>query len=297
MKSHTDRGGGAWNGTRKTMSYFSAEDNGWKSSLGCGPECKCGPCRSGISGLNERYEKEEEDESETTTQGIPLHYQTAAPLTRLNGYNWFRSSFGYYGDDDKPATAEAEPPAETDHQPTEPEPKPVATEQRPTSTESRPVIDEQRILRDAIGHGIRSPRRVTDIIFFARHADLKGSTTWANDAALLDEWHQIRNDIVIPELRRSRVPRFMPLRHRRLRHPRFHGFPNFGLGYFAAPPICETARRDLAAVATDLNLINNEPARGPGASPARLSLKRQLLDSDVNGMIRRVGLVYRIRML
>jgi len=71
-----------------------------------------------------------------------------------------------------------------------------------------------------------------------------------------------------------------------MRHPRLHGFPNNGLGYFAAPPVCDTARRDLAAVASDLNLINNELARGPGASPARLSLKRQLLESDVNGMIR-----------
>jgi hypothetical protein len=283
MKSHTDRCG-AGNGTRKTMSYFSAEDPELKSSLGCGPECNCGPCRSGISGLNERYEKEEEDEPKTTTQGIPIHYQTAAPATRLNGYNWFRSSFGYYADDDKPATAEAEPPAEADHQPTEPEQKPVATEQRPTGTESRPVIDES-ILRDAIGHRIRSPKRLTDILFFARHADLKGSTTWANDAALLDEWHQIKNDIVIPELRRSVAPRYRPVVRRRIRHPRLHGFPKFGLGYFAAPPVCETARRDLAAVATDLTLINNELARGPGLSPARLSLKRQLLDSDVNGMI------------
>ena len=267
------------------MSYLSADNPGLENSLGCGPECKCGPCRSGISGLNEWYEKEEEDEPETTTQAIPNSNQTSAPTTQLSDYNWFRSSFGYYGDDDTPAAAEPEPPADTDRQPAQPEQRPVAAEQRPTSTESRPVIDE-RVLRDAIGHGIRNPRRLTDILFFARHADLRSSTTWANDAALLDEWRQIKNDIVIPELRRSVVPRYRPVVRRRMRHPRLHGFPNNGLGYFAAPPVCDTARRDLAAVASDLNLINNELARGPGASPARLSLKRQLLESDVNGMIR-----------
>jgi len=249
------------------MSYFSAEGTGLESSLGCGSECKCGPCRSGISGLNEWYEKEEEDERETNTQGTP-RYQTVAPPPQLSGYDWFRGSFGYYGDDDTPAATEPEPAANTDQQPAQPEQKPVAAEQRPTSTESRPVIDES-ILRDAIGHRIRNPKRLTDILFFARHADLRGSTTWANDAALLDEWRQIRNDIVIPELRRSVVPRYRPVVRRRMRHPRLHGFPNNGLGYFAAPPVCEPARRDLAAVATDLNLINNELARGPGASPAR----------------------------
>src|SRR5262245_29482248 len=44
------------------MAYFSADEPMLGNPLGCGPSCSCGPCRSGMSGFNEWYEKEEEDD-------------------------------------------------------------------------------------------------------------------------------------------------------------------------------------------------------------------------------------------
>src|SRR5258705_12948180 len=41
------------------MAYFSnIEDGPSVDGLGCGPECKCGPCKAGASGFGERYMKE-----------------------------------------------------------------------------------------------------------------------------------------------------------------------------------------------------------------------------------------------
>jgi hypothetical protein len=62
-------------------------------------------------------------------------------------------------------------------------------------------------------------------------------------------------------------------------------YPRFGLASVPAIPICGAASADLATVAADLTLVNNELAKGAGASPHRLDLKRRLLDLDVNGMI------------
>jgi hypothetical protein len=46
------------------MSYISnIEEGSLEDGLGCGPTCKCGPCRSGLGGFAERYEKEEVDMS------------------------------------------------------------------------------------------------------------------------------------------------------------------------------------------------------------------------------------------
>jgi hypothetical protein len=43
------------------MSYLSNVDYGSsEAELGCGPDCKCGPCKSGLSGLDEWYAKEAE---------------------------------------------------------------------------------------------------------------------------------------------------------------------------------------------------------------------------------------------
>ena len=55
------------------MSYFSnTEDQSLGSSFGCGSECNCGPCKSGMSGLDEWYEKEEADEpAEVTPPSVP----------------------------------------------------------------------------------------------------------------------------------------------------------------------------------------------------------------------------------
>jgi len=44
------------------MSYISGYEGSVESGFGCGPACKCGPCRSVVSGFDEWYEKEEADE-------------------------------------------------------------------------------------------------------------------------------------------------------------------------------------------------------------------------------------------
>jgi len=43
------------------MSYISGYEGSIDSGFGCGPECKCGPCGSRVSGVDEWYEKEEVD--------------------------------------------------------------------------------------------------------------------------------------------------------------------------------------------------------------------------------------------
>ena len=140
-------------------------------------------------------------------------------------------------------------------------------------------------MREALSRGIRSPRRLTDIIFFARHPELKENPAWANNGALLDEWRQIRERLVVPEMRQRFAPHPRIVRYRRIRPARFHGPSPVGFGYFAAPPVCESARRDLETIAFDVKIINNELAKGAGLSPTRLSLKQDLLNLDVNSMI------------
>lgn len=176
------------------MSYFSAEQS-LGSPFGCGPECNCGPCKSGVSGLGQRYEAEEKE-------GLSFGY--------YGGYG------GMYGD---------EAPAES-----RPEPAPVPApqpEQRPASPAPGPVIAEPRsieadqgLLREALSRGVRSPRGLTDIIFFARHPALKENPAWANDGALLDEWRQIRERLVVPAVRQRFAPRRPMFRPRRLRSVR-----------------------------------------------------------------------------
>ena len=248
------------------MSYFSADHSELVSGLGCGPKCNCGPCQSGISGLGQRYEAEEKD-------GLGFGY-----------YGGF--GYGLYGDDGQPAQPESAsaPAQEPEQAPAQPEARPVA-EQRPVTAESRSLEADQGLLREALSRGIRSPRRVTDIIFFARHPQLKENPAWANNGVLLDEWRQIRERLVVPEMRQRFAPHPRIVRYRRLRTAPLHGPSHFGFGYFAAPPVCESARRDLETIAFDVKIINNELAKGAGLSPTRLSLKQDLLNLDVNSMI------------
>lgn len=50
------------------MSYFSTIEEGtFVGGLACGATCKCGSCRSGMSGFDEWYEKEEVDEPPKVT--------------------------------------------------------------------------------------------------------------------------------------------------------------------------------------------------------------------------------------
>ena len=246
------------------MSYFSADQLS-ESWLGCGPECNCGPCRSGVSGLGQRYEAEEKD-------GLSLGY--------------YGSYGGSYGDEGQEVPEAAPAPVqEPEPAPAQPEPRPAVAEQRPVTAAPRSADADQGLLREALNRGIRSPRRLTDIIFFARHPELKDNPAWANDGALLDEWRQIRERLVVPEMRRRFAPHPRILRYHRLRPARLHGPSHFGFGYFAAPPMCEAARRDLDTIAFDVRIINNELAKGPGLSPRRLSLKQDLLNLDVDSMI------------
>lgn len=206
-----------------------------------------------MSGLGQRYETEEKD-------GL---------------------SFGYFGRfyGAEPAPAQAEPAATPEPPPT-PEPHP-----KPTATEPRPVEADQNLVREALSRGIRAPRRLTDIVFFARHPALKEDPAWANDGALLDEWRQIRDTLVRPLMPQRFAPRRRVVRYRRVAPMRFNGPPPFGFGYFAAPPVCAAARSDLKSISFDIELINNELKKGAAKSARRLALKESLLDLDVNGMI------------
>jgi hypothetical protein len=212
-----------------------------------------------VSGLGQRYEAEEKDEL---------------------SFGYYGRYGGMYGDEGQEVQPEAAPPPAQ-----EPEPAPAQREPGPAVAAPRSADADQGLLREAISRGIRSPRRLTDIIFFARHPELRDNPAWANDGALLDEWRQIHERLVAPEMRRRFAPHPRVVRYRRPRPARFHGPPHFGFGYFAAPPVCEAARRDLDTIAFDVRIINNELAKGPGLSPTRLSLKQDLLTLDVDSMI------------
>src|ERR1044071_4896992 len=70
------------------MSYFS---NTEESSLGCGPQCSCGPCKSGLSGLDQHYEKEKTDEDTAPPPPGP------SSSKRLSGWPKSGLRLGYYG--------------------------------------------------------------------------------------------------------------------------------------------------------------------------------------------------------
>jgi hypothetical protein len=230
------------------MSYLSTEEPMLGSRLGCGPGCDCGPCQSG--GRLAFFSMGEEQPAEAAPE---------APVQEL-------------------------PPPEAGPPPEPAQPTTAPPDQRPSTPDTDADL---QAIRSALSQGIRNPKRLTDLVFFARHPDRKGNPNWMNEPGLFDEWRQIRQELVLPEMHRSSrlrppAPRVI-YRTRRPMRSRLHGYPGFG--YFAAPPVCDPSRRDLNAIADDLKLINNELARGAGASPHRMNLKRQLLDSDVDGMI------------
>lgn len=120
------------------MSYSSNIDYGSApQDLGCGPECKCGPCKSGLSGLDETYVKEQERPPRAT------------PAQPLSG--WDRSGVG----------SGYRPRRRIPYGPTPaiaPGPGPV----------NSPAVDQQ-VVQDAIRRGVRNLRQLTAAIFFARH--------------------------------------------------------------------------------------------------------------------------------
>src|ERR1700675_3267451 len=106
------------------MSYFSAEKPTLGSWLGCGPDCNCGPCRSGVSGFNEWYERDEEDEPVEIRRPGPPPNQTRPVREGLSGWDWSRVRFGYYGQEDTPSAA-PDPGSIPAPTPTGPEPGPT----------------------------------------------------------------------------------------------------------------------------------------------------------------------------
>jgi hypothetical protein len=284
------------------MAYFSAEEPMLGNPLGCGPGCSCGPCRSGVSGFNEWYVKDEDEEPpfEVRKPGPPSN-NVRQPL---NG--WFGDGFGFYrlGEETPAQPADSAPPQEqaptpADQGPAPSQPEPTAPQPGPSQQsapkDAKPGTPDQnredadlRLIRESLSRGIRNVKRLTDIVFFARHPDKKDSSTWSSEPGLFDEWQEIRERLVIPEfhrgMRRPPRPRIIIRRPRVMRRG-LHGNPQLGFGYFSGPPACDPSRRDLTAIADDLKLINNELGRGAGASAVRLTLKRKLLDLEVDGMI------------
>jgi len=70
---------------------------------------------------------------------------------------------------------------------------------------------EQAVLQDAVRRGIRSPRRLTNIIFYTRYPARRGTPILANEAGLIAEWRQILEQIVLPTLRQIFGPPNTPV--------------------------------------------------------------------------------------
>ncbi|HEY7784647.1 MAG TPA: hypothetical protein VIB00_07970 [Pyrinomonadaceae bacterium] len=254
------------------MSYFSTSEEpslgGW---LGCGKDCNCGPCRSGMNGLGERYERDDEEE---------------APGPAVNG--WY-GDFGYYGFHDGEPAPGPEAAVQPAPEPSVPEPEPAqppSTVAPPTTGPQSSSVADEELIQDALRRGVRNPWQLTDIVFFARHPNRKGTPIQPNETELIAERRHIRLRLVLPALRQLFSLRNVSLRRRFVR-PRRMQRARFGFAGFGAPPppVCGAARSDLTTIAADLKLINDEIAKGAGASAVRLDLKKKLLDVDVDGMV------------
>ena len=273
------------------MSYFSSSEEQSLGSLGCGSGCNCGPCRSGMSGFGERYELEEDDEPGTA----PAADSRSASL---NG--WYGAALGYYGFHDGEAPAPDVPapatPGTSAPGPTTPPavaPQPEAPAQAQPTTEAPSGVApasspeaEQELIQDALRSGIRNPWQLVDVVFFARHPSRKGTPIKPNETELLSERQHIRLKMVLPALRQLMSLRRMPAGRRIVRPPRrIRRVARFGFAGAPAPPVCGAARADVSTIACDITLVNNELAKGLGASARRLDLKKRLLDADVDSMI------------
>jgi hypothetical protein len=239
-----------------------------------------------MSGFGERYEREEEEEE--------LPPPTGPRTAPLNG--WYGRGFGYFGFDQAEAPAPEAPTPAPEARTPEPAPAEAPTPpaqadagppeaQAPTASPSTPEA-EQELIQDALRSGIRNPWQLVDVVFFARHPSRKGTQLKPHETELLSERQHIRLRMVLPALRQLMSLRRPPVRRRIVVRPRRSGRGGrFGFAGIPAAPVCGAARRDLTAVGLDIDLINRELAKGAGASARRLDLKRQLLDSDVDGMI------------
>jgi hypothetical protein len=149
------------------MPYLSNLEYGSSDAdLGCGPECKCGPCSAGLRGLDEWYVKEQEGRPQRPS---PQSGQASSRAQPLSG--WDRSGIrpGYRGPRRSPGFGPAR-----------------AISQMPGGANS-PDMD-QRVVQDALRRGVRNLRQLTAAIFFARHPSQRA------------EWIQIRDRIARPAL-------------------------------------------------------------------------------------------------
>src|SRR5882757_6280783 len=54
------------------MAYLRTREEPWTlSGLGCGPDCKCGPCRGKFAGFSEQYIPADDDEEMEPEQAPP----------------------------------------------------------------------------------------------------------------------------------------------------------------------------------------------------------------------------------
>ena len=217
------------------MSYFTnVEDRSSIDGLGCGSECSCGPCKSGMSGLNEWYEQEEEEEAKAQAPAAGAPVQGAerprSETGLLNGWHRPGPRLGYHGSGFGRFAA---PAPET----------------------------EQELLQNAIARGGRMVAELTALIFFRRHPN-QGSVARANETALINEWAQIQNRVVLPAL-----PQRLAVGNSSVRNgpppPPGPGL-SLRLGEQLGPSrVCEPAANDVAILADAIKWLNNELARPP----------------------------------
>lgn len=62
------------------------------------------------------------------------------------------------------------------------------------------TFEELKTLVQAIQEGVTDPWQLTDLIFYARHPEMKGEPLTADNQTLLDEWNQISALLVHPTL-------------------------------------------------------------------------------------------------
>jgi hypothetical protein len=61
-------------------------------------------------------------------------------------------------------------------------------------------LREQAIIADLIARGVRDENQITDVVFFNRHPERNGRQLAPGESALVQEWVQIRDQIVKPAL-------------------------------------------------------------------------------------------------
>ena len=155
------------------MPYFSNTEHGsCAEDLGCGPECKCGPCKAGLGGLDEWYEKEQQRQPRSQSSRSDQSPPQSRPTQSLSGSDQF--ALGYRGSRRRLPLGP---------------PSPITLTHGAVS----PPWNDQRIVQDALRRGVRNLRQLTAAIFFSRHPSLRA------------EWVQIRDRIARPALQQSPI--------------------------------------------------------------------------------------------